>query len=182
MPDVLVGRHHAGGGHGLVEARPAPRPRGHAHAQLVPGLAGGGVVRHGVLITLPGAHTRAPRPPRPLSAWPRAPVSSMVTSPVLRGAELTSGDTRGRCLVTSEPGLVPTLDNETGTRGRESGFDTLPVLERGTEVTLPHTLDTVLDIRKLTYLRLCNKRMVRNVSTQICGDCDLCDAKPYWKF
>ena len=44
VPDVLVGRHHARRGHGLVEARPtqshAPWPRSHAHAQLV--LASGG--------------------------------------------------------------------------------------------------------------------------------------------
>ena len=158
MPDVL--RHHAGCGHGLVEARPAPGPRCHAHAQLVvPGLPVGGGCVCCVLITLPGADTGTPGPPRPLSApWP-PPLTSVLVSPVLHtGAELTTGDPRGRGLVTSQPGLVSTLDNEAGTRGRESGLDTLPVLQRRTEVTLPHTLDTVLDIRKLTYLRLCKKK------------------------
>ena len=82
----------------------------------------------------------------------------MMASPVLRGAELTSGDPWRLGLVTSQPGLVSTLDNEAGTRGRESGLNTLPVLQRGAEVTLPHTLDRVLDIRKLTYLRLCNEK------------------------
>ena len=80
----------------------------------------------------------------------------MMTSPVLRGTELTTGGPWGLGLVTGVPGLVSTLYNEAGTRGRESGLDTLSVLERRTEFTLPHTLDTVLDIRKLTYLRLCN--------------------------
>ena len=106
-----------------------------------------------------------------------------MASPVLRGAELTSGDPWRLGLVTSQPGLVSTLDNEAGARGRESGLYTLPVLQRGAEVTLPHTLDRVLDIRKLTYLRLCNeKKNVRNVEFKPLNLSDLCDAMPYWKF
>ena len=82
-------------------------------------------------------------------------MTSVVTSPGLRWADLTSNDPRGLCLVTREPGLVPAFYNEAGAGGGQPGLDTLPVLERRTEVTLPHPLYAVLDVRKLAYLRLC---------------------------
>ena len=165
LPRLARPRHHARRGHRLVEAgqpraqAPAPRPA-HCHAHHGRGVspvAAPAPAVHAVrvLITLARAHARTPRIlPRTRGAVTSRARPLLLVRPRLSPCSCLLA--RSGLVAGLARGLVPAVDNEAGTGGGEPGLDTLLVLARGSELTIPHPLDGVLDVRQLTYLRLCN--------------------------
>ena len=159
MVEVIIVLDHAGGGDWLVEAGEVTSGEtrscySHPHMRPVTSVCSG-VYSVSVIVTVSGAHTGTPvSSPTWPHCWPPA------STPLTRGHHWSSptwprslSSVCVRSIVHSVHLVTTVYLGEAGAGGAESGLDCLLVsVGAWTQVTLPHPLDRILNIRQLTYL------------------------------